>query len=100
MTHSFRVHFLLTAALLGGCATQPIGPTALVMPASGKPFEVFAQDQATCKQFANGEAGGANLADLKQFGVAAASTHDPTLMGEVGRKTRSIFRKRLLRPRS
>jgi hypothetical protein len=25
------------------------------MPAPGKPFEVFAQDQATCKQFADNE---------------------------------------------
>jgi hypothetical protein len=39
---------LLAAALLSGCASEPMGPTALVMPASGKPFEAFAQDQTTC----------------------------------------------------
>ena len=31
---------LLAAALLPGCATSPQGPTARVMPAPGKPFQV------------------------------------------------------------
>ena len=62
------------ALLLGGCATQPLGPTARVLPAPGKPFEVFAQDQSLCKGFADGEvAGGAEVANLKQFGAAALS---------------------------
>jgi hypothetical protein len=66
---------LLAAALLNGCATQPMGPTAHVMPSPGKPFEVFAQDQATCKQFAAGEVdGGATMSNLKEFGTAAVST--------------------------
>jgi len=66
---------LLAAVLLSGCASQPMGPTARVMPASGKPFEVFAQDQATCKQFADNEvSGGATMANLKEFGTAAITT--------------------------
>ena len=61
--------------LLTGCATPPLGPTALVMPASGKPFEVFAQDQFMCKQFASSEVdGGASVANMKEFGTAALST--------------------------
>ena len=63
------------AALLAGCATEPMGPTAKVMPAPGKPFEVFAQDQAACKDFATGQTnGGAPMANLKQLGTAAVST--------------------------
>lgn len=63
------------AAVLAGCASEPMGPTAKVMPAPGKPFEVFAQDQAACKDFANGQTnGGATIANLKQFGTAAVST--------------------------
>jgi len=66
---------LLAAALVNGCATPPMGPTAHVMPAPGKPFEVFAQDQATCKQFAAGEVdGGATMANLKELGTAAVGT--------------------------
>jgi hypothetical protein len=52
-----------------------MGPTALVMPAPGKPIEVFAQDQGTCKQFASGEVdGGATMSNLKQLGTAAVTT--------------------------
>ena len=66
---------LLVAALVSGCATEPMGPTARVLPAQGKPFEVFAGDQATCKQFAESEVGGgATMSNLKQFGAAALST--------------------------
>ena len=66
---------ILAAALLTGCATQPLGPTARVMPAPGKSFEVFAQEQATCKQFADGEvSGGAEMANLKELGTAAIAT--------------------------
>ncbi len=66
---------LLAAVLLSGCATTPMGPTALVMPAQGKPFEVFAQEQEMCKQFAGGEVdGGATMSNLKQLGTMAIST--------------------------
>ena len=70
----------LFAALAGtcfatACAVQPLGPTARVMPAPGKPFEVFAQDQAMCKQFADGETdGGAIMSNVRQLGAAAVTT--------------------------
>jgi hypothetical protein len=66
---------LIAAVLISGCATAPMGPTALVMPAQGKPFEVFAREQAMCKQFAGGEVDGdATMMNMKQFGSAAIST--------------------------
>jgi hypothetical protein len=66
---------LFAAILLSGCVTPPMGPTALVMPGQGKPFEDFAGDQSTCKQFASGEvSGGATLANLTQFGTVALTT--------------------------
>ena len=62
---------LLFLACLGGCATTPSGPTARVMPAPGKPFAVFQDDQALCKQFAEGEVAGAPLTDdAKRIGGA------------------------------
>jgi hypothetical protein len=70
-------HHLLAAALLStlaGCATTPSSPTARVMPAPGKPFEVFAKDQETCKAYASDETGGTSLSNLKQLGSAAVST--------------------------
>ena len=66
---------LLAALLLNGCANAPLGPTAMVMPAQGKPFDVFARDQTMCKQFADGEVdGGATMSNLKEFGTIAVST--------------------------
>jgi hypothetical protein len=59
--------FLASLLLLSGCASEPLGPTVSVMPAPGKPFDVFQGDQALCKQFADGQvAGGAQQANNKQ----------------------------------
>jgi uncharacterized protein YcfJ len=40
---------LLTAA---GCATVPRGPSVMALPSSGKTFEEFQADDATCRQWA------------------------------------------------
>lgn len=70
--------------LLQGCATAPMGPTVQVLPRRGKPFEVFAQDDAACRQYAaytvqgqaeraNGQAlGGAVLGTVLGAGLGAA----------------------------
>ena len=43
-----RCHLLfLIMAVLGGCATMPTGPSVMVMPGPGKPFEVFAEVHQT-----------------------------------------------------
>jgi uncharacterized protein YcfJ len=45
------------------------------MPAQGKPFEVFAGEQAGCKQYADQQvAGGAEAADNRQVGDAVIGT--------------------------
>ena len=41
---------LAPVLLLSACASEPLGPTIPVMPAPGKPFDVFQEDQALCKQ--------------------------------------------------
>jgi hypothetical protein len=47
----------MLAALIAGCASLPTGPTVAVMPAPGKPFEVFREDDATCRAFAQQQLG-------------------------------------------
>lgn len=47
-----------TLALLGGCATQPLGPTIPVMPAPGKDMKAFQQDEDYCEQYASDRAAG------------------------------------------
>jgi hypothetical protein len=68
---SIAIALLVT---LAGCATTPNAPTARVMPAPGKPFEVFAKEQESCKSYASDETSGGTVANLKQFGTAAVST--------------------------
>lgn len=66
----------IAAVLLSsGCVSQPMGPSVAVMPAPNKPFAAFAEDQAVCKEFANGQvAGGANPANTQQIGTAVVGT--------------------------
>ena len=40
------------ALVLIGCATLPAGPSVMVLPEPGKPFEVFQSDDAVCRQWA------------------------------------------------
>jgi hypothetical protein len=50
---------LMSAAAIAGCASVPptTGPTVAVMPAPGKPFELFQEENAYCKQYAQAEMG-------------------------------------------
>ncbi len=61
--------------VLSACASEPMGPTVQVMPAPGKPFEVFQGDQAVCKQFASSQIqGGVQQANNQQVGTAVVGT--------------------------
>lgn len=56
---AMRLSYLtLSVAIVTGCTTQiPTGPSVAVMPAQGKPFEVFQQDNAICTQYAGSQIG-------------------------------------------
>jgi hypothetical protein len=43
--------------MLGGCATIPPGPSVMVLPAPGKPFEAFRADDGECRQWAEAQTG-------------------------------------------
>jgi uncharacterized protein YcfJ len=75
---------VVVLASLSGCVSPPIGPTVTVLPAPGKPFERFAEEDAYCKDFArqqialasdqaNGQlVGGAIIGTLLGAGFGAA----------------------------
>ncbi len=48
---------ILVAVALNACATIPTGPSVMVWPAPGKPFEVFQSDDAVCRQWASLQVG-------------------------------------------
>jgi len=44
---------------VAGCATVPTGPSVMVLPATGKPFEQFQSEDVECRQWATHYIGGA-----------------------------------------
>jgi len=54
--HRYCLLFLV-AASLGGCATMPSGPSVMVLPGQGKPFEVFQAEDNVCRQWASRQTG-------------------------------------------
>lgn len=64
------------AVALVGCATAPTGPRIAVMPAPGKPFEVFVAEDNLCRSYAAQSTGQSrDQAATQNFaGAAAAGT--------------------------
>lgn len=70
------------AGLLTGCATQPpIGPTVSVMPAPGKPFDVFSVEDQQCRQYASQSTG--LTPGQTSYGNFAGSAAAGTVIGAV-----------------
>jgi len=75
LSKCFKSSPLALLTLLGACATQPIGPTVQVMPAAGKPFDKFAQEEDSCKNYAQGQiAGAVDNANRNAVGGALLTT--------------------------
>jgi hypothetical protein len=55
----------LSMLAVTACATVPTGPSVAVMPAPGKPFDLFTQEDVTCRQWAE-----------KQLGLSPQETID------------------------
>jgi len=49
---------LFMVAALSACATVPTGPSVMALPGTGKTFDQFRADDATCRQFAYEQVGG------------------------------------------
>jgi hypothetical protein len=74
MSKTTRIFPLLTLLLLGSCVSMPNGPTAMVLPGTGKSFDQFRADDFECRQFAQGQLGGASAASAyDDSGVRSAA---------------------------
>jgi hypothetical protein len=49
--------FISALVLLAGCIQVPLGPSVAVMPAPGKPFDLFVGEEALCRQYAEQQVG-------------------------------------------
>lgn len=48
---------VLILLALSGCATLPSGPSVMVLPTPGKPFELFQSEDAVCRRWAEQQIG-------------------------------------------
>jgi hypothetical protein len=49
---------LAVMSVLTACATVPTGPSMLVLPGTGKPFDLFQLEDAACRYYAQSQIGG------------------------------------------
>lgn len=65
------------AAVLAGCTVMPSGPSVLALPGTGKSFDQFRGDDASCRQYALAQVGGVSAgqaATTSAVGSAALGT--------------------------
>ncbi len=72
---NYRRNFLvcLTLLVLSGCATLPTGPSVMVLPTPGKPFDVFQSEDASCRYYASQQVGMSPQATVNQNTAANAA---------------------------
>jgi hypothetical protein len=66
---------VLCVVSLSACATVPLGPSVMVLPGTGKPFEQFQADDAVCRQWAAQQTG------TTPQGAAESSTGKSAVLG-------------------
>jgi hypothetical protein len=69
----------LLVLLVAGCASVPTGPSVMVLPTPGKPFEVFQAEDANCRMWANQQIGQTPQEMVNQNTVVGAAAG--TLLG-------------------
>jgi uncharacterized protein YcfJ len=52
-----NIALLFAVAALSACATMPTGPSVMVLPAPGKPFDVFQAEDQQCRNWAEQQMG-------------------------------------------
>ena len=72
---SGRLEILALAVVVGlvGCATMPTGPSVMVLPGAGKPFEQFQADNAVCRDWASQQVGTTSTAAAAESTVGSAA---------------------------
>lgn len=67
----------IATIVMVGCASTPVGPSLTVMPAPGKPFDVFKNDDKECREYAQ------NSLNTTADEIAAKNTAKTAVVGAV-----------------
>lgn len=70
---SLKIPCLMVLLVLSGCATLPTGPSVMVLPAPGKPFEAFQAEDASCRRWAEQRIGMNPQENYNQNAVSGAA---------------------------
>lgn len=82
MTYVTATTVMVSTMLLVGCQTMPSGPSVAVMPAQGKPFDLFQREDQQCRDFAANSVGpGAQAANNSAVGTAVIGAVIGTAVG-------------------
>lgn len=72
--HMPKLGVLGAALLLGACTVIPTGPSVMVLPGTGQPFERFRADDMECRQYAQYQIGGKTAGDsAKESAITSAA---------------------------
>lgn len=81
MKRSSRYAAWILPAMLAACTTMPTGPSALVLPGTGKSFDQFRADDFSCRGYAQAQVGGTAQQASVDSGVRSAALG--TVLGAV-----------------
>jgi uncharacterized protein YcfJ len=79
MKHKALPLLALLALGMAGCVSLPTGPSRMALPGTGKPFDQFRADDASCRQYAV-ESAGATPSQIQE-GSAVKSAAVGTIIG-------------------
>jgi hypothetical protein len=82
---------VVSVLALGACAVAPPqGPSVMALPAQGKSFDAFQQDDATCRGYATQQTGGASAAQAANNSAIGSAVLGTALGAGVGAALGSV----------
>jgi len=91
MTRAISALGAVSILALSACAVAPPqGPTVMALPQQGKPFEVFQQDDATCRGYASQQTGGASAAQAANNSAVGSAVVGTALGAAAGAALGSV----------
>lgn len=91
MTRALTALGAVSVLALNACAVAPPqGPSVMALPASGKSFEAFQQDDATCRGYAMQQTGGAYPAEAANNSAVGSAVLGTALGAGVGAALGSV----------
>lgn len=91
MTRTVPVVALVSAVALSACTVAPpSGPSVMALPAAGKSFEAFQQDENSCRGFAMQQTGGGSVAQASNDSAIGSAALGTALGAGVGAALGSV----------